>query len=161
LRSSSRDNIPPKIETNEEDLTSQDEDLTEEEERALAEHAAKMREKGEDSVVIDRAMRMARDVLRRQRQGHDRFPMRHHGDPWADRGTDATGNFGMGVDPPKGLDSSFGSSSRREINEIRRRMRKIGPEEDVRLKGSGAHLMLHPRLLRARGSPAVIQTESA
>ena len=127
LRSSSRDNIPPKIETNEEDL-SRDEDLSEEEERALQEHAAKMREEGMDSRVIDSAMRMARDVLRRQRQGHDRFPMRHHGDPWADRGSEAhdfelnSPEVGRGVAPPQGLDS------RQEIREIRRQLKRFGPE---------------------------------
>ena len=109
LRSSSRDNIPPKIETNEEDL-SRDEDLSEEEERALQEHAAKMREEGMDSRVIDSAMRMARDVLR----GNARVmkvPDAPSWRPWADRGSEAhdfelnSPEVGRGVAPPQGLDS--------------------------------------------------------
>lgn len=139
LRRSSRDGIPPKVETNEEDL-SRDEDLSEEEERALAEHAADMRRRGEDSRVIDHAMRMARDVLRRQRghaddrrrEARDRFPMRHHGDPLVDRGTEARDNWG-GEGEPFLADHGLDRRNRHALDEAARvNIRKVVVEPEVR-----------------------------
>ena len=148
LRRHSDDSIPEKVETNWEDLSKDDDLLSEEEERSLAEHAAQMRERGEDSRVIDHAMRMARDVLRRQR-GHadDRLPRRvsvddHHTDDRMPlrggrfaRARFSHDNFGT-VDPANpdgrflvdhGLDAM--DSSRREIVAIHQLLKRFGPGE--------------------------------
>jgi hypothetical protein len=129
---SSRDNLPPKVETMPEENTDEDE-FSPEEEQSLQDYATDMRKRGDDAEVIDRAMRMARDFLRRHR-GHadDRLPQRVDvQDKMPLRG----GRFDrarfnhdeFGVEPPHGLDSS-----RREINEIHRQVRRFGPEAGCR-----------------------------
>jgi hypothetical protein len=109
-----------------------EDEFTPEEEQSLQDYATDMHKRGDDAEVIDRAMRMARDFLRRHR-GHaddvlpsrvdvqDKMPLRagHFNKPRFGRDFEV-------VEPPHGLDSS--NSSRREINEIRRQMKRLGSE---------------------------------
>jgi hypothetical protein len=85
-----------------ETLSGEDE-FSPEEEQALREHAADMRKRGEDSTIIDHAMRMARDILRRRRSGRDELPSNRIGS--REREMPNGGHFGgprRSGEPPTG-----------------------------------------------------------
>jgi hypothetical protein len=122
--------MAPKVEQMPAENTGEDA-LPEEEERSLQEQAADWKRRGATDQEIERHLGFARDALRRHhRRAQDRLPARIDIQDGKDRmplnHLDANNHSPMtGVAPPQGLDSSI-NSSRREINEIHRQLKRFG-----------------------------------
>lgn len=152
------DDLPEKVETMPPENLGGEDEFSPEEEQSLREYAADMHRQGKDGRVIDDAMSMARDFLRRHRHHADDMRHRHHADDVLPSRVDVQdardrvplrggklnrprfSHDNFGTEDPANPDGRFlidhgldaMDSSRREIAQIRRLVQRFGPEAGAR-----------------------------